>query len=226
MRTFLPLLAILLLTPPANAAVRVSNERPAAAHGENTAFLPASELSRNRAMIEKLEAYLSGISTIVSEFTQVAPDGTLTSGKFYLQRPGKMRWQYNPPTPILMVANGSELVYYDYELDQISHIPLDSTLIGFLAQDKISFGGIVGVTGFERTPGAVRVSVSQRERPADGELTLEFAENPLTLRNMVVRDATGQVTTVSLNDARFDVPLDKELFVFREPGRGKRVKIH
>ena len=186
---------------------------------DTSPFLPAPELAKNQATIDRLQTYMSGLTTIISDFTQTAPDGALTSGKFYLQRPGKMRWQYNPPTPILMVANGSELVYYDYELEQSSHIPLDQTLIGFLAQENIRFDDMVGILQLSVDPSAIRITLAQRGKPGDGQLMLEFSDHPLLLRNMVIRDATNQVTTVSLNNARFGLKMNPELFVFREPGR-------
>lgn len=186
-------------------------------------FLPAPEISVNKATIDRLQTYLSNLTTIISDFTQTAPDGTLSSGKFFLERPGRMRWQYNPPTPILMVSNGSELVYYDYELQQSSHIPLDQTLIGFLAQERIRFDTDtqVGITDLSIQPGVIRISLAQRDKPGDGQLMLEFSDRPLLLRNMVIRDATHQVTTVSLNNARFGVDIDPKLFDFREPGHRK-----
>ncbi len=184
-------------------------------------FMPAAQVATHQKTLSRLEAYLSTMTTIVSDFTQVAPDGTLTNGRFFLERPGKMRWQYNPPTPILMVSNGSELVYYDYELEQVSHIPLDSTLIGFLAQDKIRFDSKVGVVDFSEKSDVISVTLAQKENPDEGKLTLEFSDKPLTLRNMIVTDATQQVTTVALNNARYGVKLDPELFIFRDPRKSK-----
>lgn len=122
-----------------------------------------------------------------------------------------------------MVSNGSELVYYDYELEQASHLPLDKTLIGFLAQEKITFGGQVAVTDFYQDSGVIRITLVQRERPGDGQLMLEFSDKPLLLRNMVVKDATKQVTTVSLNNARFGVKMDPALFKFIEPRKRNKI---
>ncbi len=185
-------------------------------------FLAAEEIAPHGKTIARVEQYLSGLSSVVADFTQVAPDGSLTSGKFFLQRPGKMRWQYNPPTPVLMVADGKELVFYDYELEQVSHIPLDSTLIGFLAQEQIRFDGDVGIVNVEEDTGVIRIGVAQKEKPKDGQLTLEFSNNPLLIHNMVVTDSTGQVTTVSLNNAKFGEAIDKELFIFRDPRKPRR----
>ncbi len=188
---------------------------------EKSIFVPASAVENNKYTIERVERYLSGINTIVSDFTQVAPDGSLANGKFYMKRPGKMRWQYNPPTPVLMVSSGTELVFYDYELEQVSHIPLDGSLISFLAQDKISFGGKVGITKFSNEASVIRIEVAQKDKPTEGKLMLEFSDKPLMLRNMVVTDATGQTTTVALQNAKFGAEIDSKLFVFIDPRKKK-----
>lgn len=208
-------IALIILMPAVSfaAGVKTGNEKSKPA----VTFLDDAEVAKHKATIARVENYLSGLSSITSEFTQVAPDGTLTSGKFFLERPGKMRWQYNPPTPVLMVANGSEMIYYDYELEQLTHIPLDSTLVGFLAKNKISFSDSVGIISFEEKTGSIRIGIAQKERPTDGQLILEFVDKPLLIRNMVVTDTSGQVTTVSLNNANFGVKIDEKLFEFRDP---------
>lgn len=174
-------------------------------------------------VIEGVESYLSQLSTIIADFVQIAPDGALTSGKFYLSRPGKMRWQYDPPTPILMISNGTFLTFYDYELDQISNIPLNDTLAGFLAREHVVFGNDVTVTDITKGPGSLRITMIMSAKPKDGTLTLEFATGPLLLRNMVVTDAVGQTTTVALNNARYGVELDNSLFIFDNPRLKPRI---
>lgn len=188
---------------------------------EKEPFLPATTIEKNKYTIGRIELYLSRLTTIVSDFTQVAPDGALVNGKFFLKRPGKMRWQYNPPTPVLMVANGSELVYYDYELQQVSYIPLDSSLVSFLGRERIIFGNDVGITRFENAANALRIEVAQRAKPTEGKLLLEFSDKPLTLRSIVVTDATGQITTIALQNAQFGAKIDPALFIFKDP-RKKR----
>ena len=189
---------------------------------EKNIFVAASVVENNKYTIERIERYLSGISTIVSDFTQVAPDGSLANGKFFMKRPGKMRWQYNPPTPVLMVSSGSELIFYDYELEQVSHIPLDGSLISFLAQDKIIFGGKVGITKFSNEASVIRIEVAQKDKPTEGKLMLEFSDKPLILRNMIVTDATGQTTTVALQNAKFGADIAADLFVFKDPRKKRR----
>lgn len=185
-------------------------------------FMTKEQLAPHQPTIKRVGKYLSGLSTIVANFTQVAPDSSLTSGKFFLKRPGKMRWQYNPPTPVLMIANGIQFVYYDYELEQVSFIPLDSALVGFLAQKNITFDGDVGIISFEEDNSAIRIGLAQRDNVDEGQLLLEFSDKPLLIRNMVVTDSTNQVTTLALSDAKFGTKLDKELFIFKDPRKGRR----
>jgi len=176
----------------------------------------------DKAVLGRVEQYLSGIKTILSEFTQGAPNGDIANGKFYLQRPGKLRMEYAPPTPVLIVTDGDTLIFYDRELDQISRISLESTLVGFLAREKVTFDSTVIVTHFEHRNNLIRVSLVQQEHPKDGVLTLEFSDKPLELHTMLVTDNAGQQTTVSLNQARFNIALDNALFIFKDPHLGKK----
>lgn len=173
--------------------------------------------------IPRIETYLNSITSLVADFNQVAPDGSLTGGKFYLKRPGKMRWQYEPPTPVLITMNANQMVYYDYELEQVSHIPIDSSLASFLAREKIALDDpLVKIEELKATPGMVRLTLIQADKPEAGRLTLEFSDAPLQLRTMVVTDAQGQTTTVALNNAQSGVQLDNDLFVFKDPRKPKR----
>jgi outer membrane lipoprotein-sorting protein len=206
-------------TTNATGTEEVKTEKPAK---PPVVFLPASEVAKHAQTIKRVEDYLSGLTTITSEFMQVSPDGSYATGKFYMERPNKMRWQYNPPVPVLMVSSGSELIYYDSELEQITHIPLRSTLIGFLAQDKIHFDKKVGIISFLEKNNTIRIGISQRAKPGDGQLVLEFSDKPLIIRSMVVTDASGQVTTVSLNNASFGGKIDKTLFEFKDTRKKRR----
>ncbi|MEI6730633.1 MAG: outer membrane lipoprotein carrier protein LolA [Pseudomonadota bacterium] len=175
----------------------------------------------DKVIIAKIENYLSGVNTISAEFIQAAPSGDISTGKFYLKRPGKLRMEYAPPVPVLMITSGSNIVYYDKELDQVSRISLEDTLVGFLARSQVKFDDGVIITGIEHNDHIIRVSLIQSKTPKDGSLTLEFADNPMILHNMIVTDKSGQITTVSLNNARFNTELEEKLFVFVDPHLGK-----
>lgn len=177
--------------------------------------------------IARVEAYLSGIHSISADFDQVSTDGGLSRGKFYLKRPGKMRWQYSPPTPILIVSDGKTVTYYDAELDQISYIGADETLAGFLAQKDIRFNSpTTRLTAFDAHDGVIRVTLVQKEKPDDGSLTLEFSDKPLEIKQMIIEDATGHAVHVRLQHAKFGTPLADKLFTFEDPRGLSRRRQH
>lgn len=168
--------------------------------------------------IARVEAYLTDLTTIVADFTQVDANGGLAEGKFYLKRPGKMRWQYKPPTPILLVSNGEALTYYDSELDQVNYIPLDETLAGFLAEPQIKLSSdAITLKQFTAAEAMIRATVVQADKPDEGSLTLELSDRPLQLQRMVIADATGQRTQIQLQNAQYGEKLPNALFVFEDP---------
>ena len=171
----------------------------------------------DRADVARVEAYLNGIRTLSSRFLQVSSSGGYSEGTFDLSRPGRLRIEYDPPVPILMVADGRQLVYYDRKLKQVSYMGLDSSPVGILLADTISLSKKITVTEIERSPGAIRVGLVKTEDPNAGRLTLVFADSPLQLRKWVVEDAQGATTTVSLLSPRTDVKLDPKLFRFEDP---------
>jgi outer membrane lipoprotein-sorting protein len=167
--------------------------------------------------ISLIETYLNNISTLVADFTQVAPDGNVSTGQLFISRPGKLRWQYNPPVPILITINGSLMAHYDYELDQTSFVSPDSNLAGFLTRKKISFGGDVLVKRLEKAVGAIKITIVSKAKPKEGQLTMIFSENPIHLKKLEVVDSSGQQTSVSLLNVKYGLPLDKKLFIIKNP---------
>jgi outer membrane lipoprotein-sorting protein len=177
------------------------------------AALPAAEA----ADIARIEAYLNDLATLRSEFVQINPDGGRVTGDLYYQRPDKMRLDYDPPSPILIVSDGWWVIYYDRELEQVSHLSIDSTPLGFLLSDHIRLSGDVTVTEVAREDGELKVTLVQTDEPNQGSIQLAFAEEPLELRRWTVIDAQGQATYVMLEGVETGMPLDRELFRFRNP---------
>lgn len=179
---------------------------------------PSAGAPIQTADIARVETYLSGLSTVMAGFSQVAANGSLASGKFYLKRPGKMRWDYAAPSNVQLISNGDSIVYYDPAVQQVSYVPVDDTLAGFLAQKSIKLeSASTHLSNFEAANGVVRATLVQKKKPTEGSLTLEFSDNPLQLRQMIVADAAGQQTHVQLQNAQFGGLLDDSLFVFRDP---------
>lgn len=188
---------------------------PAVAAGKRAAA-PLS--AQDKADVARAEDYLNAITTLKARFLQIAGNGAQAEGTAYLSRPGKMRLQYDPPSPMLVVADGTFLIVHDQELGEPSYIPLDSTPAGVLVRDNVKLvGKDVTVTRVVRLPGVLNVSLVEADEPDAGELTLVFSESPFALRQWRVVDAQGTVTTVSLYEAQTGLKLDPKLFEFKNP---------
>ncbi len=178
-----------------------------------------------QASIQAVEAYLTELKTMVADFKQLAPDGTISTGKFQLKRPKKMRWQYNPPTPILMVTRGNYLTYYDYELNQVSDIPLDDTLLGILSRQNIDFeSSDLVVSEHYDEKGFITVTLEEKDAPEQGSLGMVFKKNPMQLTHLVVTDTTQLVTQITLENVKEDVALEDAVFKFKDPRIGGKNK--
>ncbi len=183
---------------------------PQAAHA-------AAELSAaDQADVARVESYLNAIKTVSAHFLQVSSDGNTVQGIFQLQRPGKMRIQYDPPDALLMIASGIWLTVYDPELKQTTYLPIDSTPAYFLVKNQITPQDVT-VTQVEHGKDALRVTLHQAGHPDEGRLTLVFSDKPLQLRKWTVIDPTGKAIDVALLDARFDQKIDPGAFKFVDP---------
>jgi len=173
---------------------------------------PMQLSTEDRSDLKRVAAYLDGIRSMSARFQQVASSGGLSFGKIYLRRPGLLRVEYEPPVPVLLVSDGAWMDYYDSELDQLTQVPLDQTPIWFLVQQTIDFSPKITVTAIERSPGAIRLSLYQTANPDAGSASLTFADDPLALKQWIVRDSRGTEISIALQDAVFGVDLPNDLF--------------
>jgi len=186
---------------------------PAAA-GAQPAFRPTAQ---DRADLVRIETYLNGLRTLKARFVQIAPDGALAAGTAWLSRPGRMRFEYFPPTPFLLVAGNGLLVFHDAKLGQTTNIPLGQTPLGILLADSVKLSGDLTVLGMRREPGMIEVQVTRTASPGDGSLSLVFADNPLALRQWTVLDAQRRETRVTLSNVELGGSFDSNLFQFVAP---------
>lgn len=182
------------------------------------AFAAAPALTREQqAEVDRIEAYLNGIQSLAARFVQIGPNGELARGDLYMRRPGRLRFEYDPPTPILIVADGLWLVMHDKELGQVNRFPLYETPLGVLVAKTVDLQDGVDVRRVEQRSGILRITVVDSDRPEEGSLTIAFSDQPLALRQWHVLDAQGGVTNVALDEVRINVPLKPELFTFVDP---------
>jgi len=156
-----------------------------------------------------------------AKFRQVAPGGGIATGQLWMARPGRMRFEYDPPTQILLLADMFYVYYIDKELIQMTKVGLKSTPAWLLLRDPITFSDLI-VTRFERAANTVRVTVVEKTEPDNGSLTMVFSDNPLALRQWSIIDQQRKTTTVSLYDERFGMALDPKLFVYQDPYAASR----
>jgi outer membrane lipoprotein-sorting protein len=189
----------------------LSSAAPAAAQPR---FDPSPQ---DRADLARIEAYLDTLRTLKAHFLQVAPNGSISQGTAWLDRPGRMRFQYDPPSPLLLVAGHGLVVFQDKALNQTSNMPVGQTPLGILLADHVKLQGDVTVTAMQRLPGQIQVSLVRTASPGDGTLTLIFADNPLTLRQWTVLDAQRQETRVTLYNVETGGKFDQKLFELVDP---------
>ena len=171
----------------------------------------------------RIEKSLNSIRTMEARFLQVTSTGEYSEGQIYLNRPGRMRIEYDPPVLVTVVADGANLIYIDKEMNQTTAVLLSLTPAELILRDKLSLtSDEILVTGFMRSPGIIRVSLVKADGPLEGQLTLIFSDAPLELRKWAVTDAQGVKTTVSLLGPRFGVKLDSALFEHQMPHPAQR----
>ena len=173
---------------------------------------PKVMTDNEKATVNRVENYLNELFTLKSRFLQATSTGSYTEGTLYLSRPGKMRIEYDPPVKLLIVADGYWLIYNDIELDQITHLPLQTTPANILLKEKISLlNSDLIISKVENTPGIVSITLVPTDENRS-QITLVFSDNPLELKKWVVVDNQGVTTSVSLLSTQRDISLDSKLF--------------
>lgn len=171
-------------------------------------------------LVARVESYFDAFDTVQARFVQTAPDGAQRIGTFYMDRPGKLRFDYDPPSKDQVVADGVQLYYYDSELKQTSSAPIGRTLADFLLRKKVRLSDDVKVTDVKEGGGLTQISMVQRADEGAGTLTLGFSDQPWGLKKWRIVDAAGQITEVELFDIRQNINLPARLFVYKDPSRG------
>jgi len=163
--------------------------------------------------LARISAYLNGIDTMTGSFVQVDPDGVLSEGKFYISRPGRIRFEYRDPNPALVISDGFWVGVIDKRYNSVDRYPLSDTPLHLILQKNVNLAKEGAVTGLERREGQMRVTAIDPSHPERGSIVLVFSDNPLELRQWIVEDAQGGLTTVALSETKRGVRVPPELFV-------------
>jgi outer membrane lipoprotein-sorting protein len=171
---------------------------------------------QDQADLQRLTAYLNGITTMYARFQQYSSNGGIATGQMWMERPGRMRFEYNPPSPILLIADRFYVYYIDKQLVEMQKVGLESTPAWLLLRDPVTFDDLI-VTGFARGSNLLRVTVVEKAHPDGGSLTMAFSDQPLALRQWTIVDAQQRTTTVTLAGEQFGIALDPKLFIYQDP---------
>lgn len=182
-----------------------------------------------RADLTRVSDYLNSIRTAEGRFVQVSPDGRSLSGTLYLRKPGRLRFEYDTPNPTLVVSDGSTIAVSNTKLKTTDRYPLVDSPLRLLLNDKIDLATDPRISGTRRETGTLIVTARQASGPAQGEITLFFADSgsSLELRQWEILDAQNLRTLVALSGLRTGVELAPRLFViqeldpFKRPGAGR-----
>jgi outer membrane lipoprotein-sorting protein len=183
-------------------------------------FVTAPALAQDKAVAEirMAEEYFKNLKTVKSRFIQTSPDGTQKRGQFYLNRPGKLRFEYDPPSKDFVVADGVFIYFYDGEMKQQTNAPISQTLADFLLRENLKLSGDLKVTKVMRAGGYIQITLIQSKQPKAGELTLAFtdAKKP-QLKKWRILDSVGNITETELFDMQTGLKLPSSLFAYRDP---------
>jgi outer membrane lipoprotein-sorting protein len=173
--------------------------------------------------VQKVENYLNSIKTLSANFVQIASNGEKAEGRIYIEKPNKIRMEYNPPSNILIVGNGDYIVYYDKELEQITNIDYADIPAAMILANTVKLNSKeLKVTDFYQDPGITRVSLQYQNAGDLGPFTLVFSNSPFDLKQWKVITPQSLEVSLSLYNTVTDGTLNDTLFTFNKTETQKK----
>ncbi len=174
---------------------------------------PGTFDDKQKALVAKVSAYLSSVQTLVGDFVQVGPDGRRTEGQFYIQKPGKVRFEYNPPSPVEVIADGRSVVVRDRQLATQQLWPLSQTPLRFLLSDHIDLMRDTNVVSVSADDTFVTVVIEESQTlVGTSRLMMMVGAKDYQLRQWTVTDPQGFDTTVAVYNLDTTKKPDPDMF--------------
>lgn len=155
---------------------------------------------------------LNGAARLQGRFTQTAPDGSRATGTLYMQRPGKLRFEYDPPATLLIVSDGSVVSMRDTALRNTERTNLRSTPLNLILRNNVDLARDARIVGVARNADWIIVAARDRSGATDGEITMFFRGANVELRAWDIVDATGGRTRIVLSDVSRPASFNQSLF--------------
>jgi outer membrane lipoprotein-sorting protein len=167
----------------------------------------------DRAVLDAISARLNDVATLKGNFVQVNPDGNLTQGVFYIAKPGRMRFEYDAPTPTLIVADGRTVAVANTKLNTVDRYPLSETPLGLVLGSGIDLKNETALVSLAHQPGTIVIGARSNSNMSRANISLVFSDPGYELRQWTVIDNQGLVTTVALRDLVPGATLSPSLFL-------------
>ena len=163
--------------------------------------------------LNSLSDYLNGLTTVEADFTQINADGSISTGKIFIKRPGRVRFEYAPPDKSLVIAGGQQVAIFDAKSNQPpEQYPLKRTPLNLILAENIDLGRAKMVVGHSEDGTSTRVRAQDPQHPEYGAIELVFTANPVELRQWIITDDLGSATTVILGEMTKGGKLQASLF--------------
>lgn len=174
------------------------------------------------ALEDKATAYLQGLSSAEGRFVQTDAKGAKTEGKFFLERPGRIRFEYDPPAQMIVVSDGHNVTVYDRRLKTANFYPLGMTPLHVFLAKTIRFDKAAAIDKVERTADGFEIVAHDGKHASEGSITLEFSDNPVRLLDWTITDAAGRHTRVQLTSLKPSGGFDAKTFTIADDDRKPR----
>jgi outer membrane lipoprotein-sorting protein len=202
-RLALFVLSLLLLVGPAGAGPLAPRHPPVLSEAD-------------KADLDRVSAYLNSLRTLQGDFLQIGPEGQLDQGRFYIEKPGKMRFEYRPPNPVLIVCDGTTIAVANKKLKTVDRYPLSGTPLDLILSDEIDLAHSSEVVAVRREPGVLTIEARSSPNRSTANISLVFSSPDLELRQWTVLDDQGLETTVTLTDLQPGAQIPPWLFVLED----------
>ena len=163
--------------------------------------------------VSAINNYLIAQRSAEGRFKQTNPNGSRQTGRFYLSKPGRIRFEYDAPKGAMVIADGSWVGVFDPKSNRNpTRYPLSKTPLSLLLRSNLSLAEPGLVLGATKSGGVTEITVVDPRAPNEGRMTMRFSENPIKLQSWAIRTKTGQVTQVALETLNEGVAVDRSLF--------------
>jgi outer membrane lipoprotein-sorting protein len=154
------------------------------------------------------------LTNLEGTFVQTDPDNSQKQGRFYFARPGRLRFDYYPPSRLKIISNGYYLAIEDYALNTSDKYPLEMTPFRLLLSETVDLSKEANILGIEQGPDVVVVTVEDKKGDAAGRISLFFNKENMSLTQWIITDAQGLDTRIQVSDLEQNKRVSAELFEF------------